>query len=136
VLSNMVSDLVRRSAPVVDRDREAEFPHIHFLSFTYISRISELFHCVWSARFSHEHFSFHSKMFLFAQDMTITFRSGGIKLEYTFFKFLQSSIFCFILVFIYLFLGCYSFRFGYSLCLDPCAISENQKQIEKCASFG
>jgi hypothetical protein len=51
-----------------------------------------LFHCVWSTRFSQEHFSFHSKRFLFAQDTTIIVISGGIKPEYTFFKFLQSII--------------------------------------------
>jgi hypothetical protein len=55
-------------APVVDRDHEAELSHLHFMSFSYISRLRGLFHCVRSARFSQEHFSFHSKRFMFSQD--------------------------------------------------------------------
>jgi hypothetical protein len=87
------------------------------------------FHCVRSTRFIHEHFSFHSKWFPFSQDMAITIRSGGIKLEYALFKFLHSSI----LLLYYLFPGCYSFRSVYALFPAPCVISENQKQIGKCA---
>ena len=37
MLSNMVSEPVWRPVPVVDRDREAEFPHLHFMVFSYIS---------------------------------------------------------------------------------------------------
>ena len=74
VLSNMVSDPVWRPAPVVDRDCEAELYHIHFLSFLYISGLRGLFHCIRSTRFIQEHFSFHSKRFLFAQDTAITVR--------------------------------------------------------------
>ena len=88
VLSNMVSEHVWRPAHVVDRDREAELPHLHFMSFSYVFGMRGMFHCIWSACFSQEHFSFHSKRFPFSQDTTITVRSGGIKLEYTFFKFL------------------------------------------------
>jgi hypothetical protein len=52
VLSNMVSEPVRRPTPIVDRDCEDEFNHLHFILFTYISRLKGLFHCVQSAHFS------------------------------------------------------------------------------------
>jgi hypothetical protein len=90
-----------------------------------------MLHCVWSVFFSQEHFSFHSKRILFSQDTAISVRSEGIKPEYNIFKFLQSII----LVLYYLFLGCYSFRSVYYLFPVPCAISENQKHIEKVHFF-
>jgi hypothetical protein len=37
MFSNMVSEPFLISALFVDQDREAEFPHLHFLSFPYIS---------------------------------------------------------------------------------------------------
>ena len=134
VLSNMVSEPVWRPAPVVDRDREAELPHLHFLAFLYISGLKGLFHCVRSMLFIQEHFSFHSKRFPFAQDTAITVRIRRYKVWIRIFKFLQS--FDFISVFIFLFLGCYSFRSAYALCPAPYAISANQKQIGKGASSG
>ena len=85
LLSNMVSETVWRPAPVEDQDREAEFPHLHFLAFMYISGLRGLFHCVRSTHFIQEHIFFHSKRFPFAQDTAITIRSGGIKSEYAFF---------------------------------------------------
>jgi hypothetical protein len=85
VLSNMVSEPVSRLVRVVDRDHEAELPHLHFMAFSYIFGLRGLFHCIRSTRFIQEHFSFHSKRFLFSQDTTFTVRSGGIKSEYTFF---------------------------------------------------
>jgi hypothetical protein len=92
VFSNMVSELVSRPAPVEDRDCEVELPHLHFMSFSYISRLRGLFHCIRNTHFIQEHFLFHSKRFPFSQDTTITVRSRGIEPEYTFFKFLQSFI--------------------------------------------
>ena len=44
VFLNMVSELVWRLAPVVDRDHEVELPHLHFLSFSYIYGLRGLFH--------------------------------------------------------------------------------------------
>jgi hypothetical protein len=88
----MVLEPVSRPTHVVDRDHEVELPHFHFLSFSYIFGLKGLFHCVWGTRFILEHFSFHLKRFLFAQDTVITVKSGGIKLEYAFLKFLQSII--------------------------------------------
>jgi hypothetical protein len=119
---------------IVDRDREAKSCLISIFTviFMYIYGLRGLFHCVWSTRFSQEHFLFHSKRFPFSQDTTITVRSRGIKPEYTFFKFLQSFIL--VLFQYYLFPGCYSFRYTYALFPAPCAISENQKQIGKGAS--
>jgi hypothetical protein len=73
---------------------------------------------------------------MFAQDTTITVRSGDIKFEYTFFKFFEEKYFGFILVFYFLFPSCYSFRSMYALCPTPCVILANQKQIGKGASFG
>ena len=102
VLSNMVSEPVWRPAPVLDRDREAELAHLHFLEFTYISRLRGLFHCIRSTRFIQEHFSFHLKRFLFSQDMAITVRSGGVKSEYAFFK-IFCKVFDFISVCIFYF---------------------------------
>jgi hypothetical protein len=64
-------------------------------------------------------------MFIFAQDTTITVRSGGIKPEYAFFKFLQSSILVLFRFVFFLFLGFYSFRSVYALLPTPCAILEN-----------
>ena len=107
VFSNMVLEPVWRPAPVVDRDREAKLPHIHFLSLWYIYGQIGLFHCVWSAHFIQEHFSFHSKRFMFAQDTTITVRFGGIKLEYTFCLNFCRVVFWFyfgFVLFIYVFL--------------------------------
>jgi hypothetical protein len=69
---------------------------------------------------------------MFSQYTVNSVRSGGINPKYAFFKFLQSII----LVLYYLFPGCYSFRSAYSLFPAPYAISENQKQIGKFASFG
>jgi len=132
VLSNMVSEPVWRPAPVVDRDREAELPHLHFLAFLYISGLKGLFHCVRSTLFIQEHFSFHSKRFPFAQDKAITVRIRRYKVWIRIFKFLQSFDF----ISVYFFPGCYSFRSAYALCPAPCAISENQKQIGKGASSG
>jgi hypothetical protein len=85
-----------------------------------------------STHFSKEHFSFHSKRFMFSQDTTISVRSGGIKPEYAFLKFLQSII----LVLYYLFLGFYSFISTYALFPMPCVISTNPKQLGKGASSG
>ena len=132
VLSNMVLEPIWRPTHVVDRDREAELPHLHFLTFLYISGLIGLFHCIRSTRFIQEHFLFHSKRFLFAQDMTISVKSRGIKYEYALFNFLQSII----SVLYCLFLGCYSFRFVYSIFPMPCAISKNQKHIGKGAFSG
>ena len=92
LLSNMVLDPIGRPTPVVDRDRKVELSHLWFLSFSYIYGMRGLFHCVWSTPFSQEHFSFHLKMYLFSQDMTISVRSRGIKPAYTLLKFLQSII--------------------------------------------
>jgi hypothetical protein len=68
--------------------------------------------------------------------MAITVRSEGIKFEYTFLKFFAEKYFGFISFLYFLFPGCYSFRYAYSLCPVPCEISANQKQIGKVASFG
>ena len=87
VLSNMVSEPVWRSAPVVDRDREAGLPHLHFLAFSYIYGLRGLFHCVRRTRFIQEHFFFHSKRFSFSQDTAISVRSRDIKSKYAFLNF-------------------------------------------------
>jgi hypothetical protein len=99
VFSNMVSKHVRRLAHVVDRDREAEFPHLHFLSFSYISGLRGMFHCTQSTRFIQEHFLFHSKRFLFAQDTTISVKFEGIKPKYTFKKICRVLFWFYIICF-------------------------------------
>ena len=81
VFSKMVSEPVWRLAPIVDRDREYELSHLHFMSFPYIFWLRGIFHCVQIAHFSQEHFLFYSKRFRFSQDTTISVRSGGIKPE-------------------------------------------------------
>jgi hypothetical protein len=129
VLSNMVSEPVWRPAPVVDRDREAELPHLHFLAFLYISGLKGLFHCVRSTLFIQEHFSFHSKRFPFAQDTAITVRSGGIKSEYAFFF----AKFWFYFGLYFLFPGCYSFRSAYALCPAPCGdLGKSETDRKRC----
>ena len=132
MLSNMVSKLVWRPAPVVDRDREAELLHLHFHTFSYIYELRGLFHCIRSTCFIQEYFSFHSKRFMFSQDTTISVKSRGIKPTCAFLKFLQSII----LALYYLFPGFYSFISMYALSPMPCVISTNPKQLWKGASSG
>jgi hypothetical protein len=105
-------------------------PHLWFLPFPYIYGLRGLFHCIWSAHFSQEHFSFHSKRFMFSQDTTISVRSRGIKPKYALLNFCRVIISVFF-SFYFLFLGCYSFGSAYALFPVPCAISTNQKQIGK-----
>jgi hypothetical protein len=115
-------------AHVVDRDREDELSHLHFLSLPYIYGLRGLFHCVCITRFIQEHFLFHSKRFLFSQDTTITVRSKGIKFEYTFFKIFCREVFWVLFRFcIFLFPGCYSFGSVYSLFPCPVRSRTNQK---------
>ena len=91
VLSNMVSEPVWRPAPVVDRDREAELPHLHFLAFLYISGLKGLFHC--GAHFSFRNtFRFTRKGFRLPKIRPLQSESGGIKFEYAFLNFCKVLI--------------------------------------------
>ena len=115
VFSNMVSEPVWRPAPVVDRDREAELPHLHFLAFMYISGLKGLFHCVRSTLFIQEHFSFHSKRFLFAQDTAITVRIRRYKVWIRIFKNFCKEVFWFYFGFVF-------FYFRVATLLDLCML--------------
>jgi hypothetical protein len=102
-----------------------------FLPFPYISRLRGLFHCVQSAQFIWELFSFHSKRFLFTQYTAISIKSEGIKLEYALFKILQRYYFSFISVFCFLFPGCCSFRSTYVFSLHPVKHRQTRNNARK-----